>query len=274
MRLRPVRPQTRPPLTLRAPLAAASARSTSRGGMACVTRQAALAPVTWRQQPTPAPSAARPGSGFGGGSEDALRLPSPAVREAALVPSVRRRVVGTVRRPRRPLPRLRVWRPQADRWPRRGRGSGDRGRSSGGAVNALKAPRTCKGCGCTDERGCRTPMGSCFWVRPGVCSACASDAALAKKVGPRNLSVWRRSPSVRNAASRGRTFVRRGPGLRHMVDASRGTHTVCGISIGPPKPKGPYDSGHSWRVVGKDDKTKICGSCDRMKDADTMQGRP
>jgi hypothetical protein len=70
-------------------------------------------------------------------------------------------------------------------------------------------------------------------------------------------------------------FVRRGPGLRHIVDESRGTHTVCGCSLEAPKPSRTPGvlTGVRWRLVGKDDKTKVCGSCDRMKDADTMQGR-
>lgn len=28
---------------------------------------------------------------------------------------------------------------------------------------------TCRGCGCTDEAGCR---GGCYWAGPGYCSAC------------------------------------------------------------------------------------------------------
>lgn len=31
--------------------------------------------------------------------------------------------------------------------------------------------RTCRECGCTDERGC---PGGCWWVLPDVCSSCAA----------------------------------------------------------------------------------------------------
>jgi len=31
----------------------------------------------------------------------------------------------------------------------------------------------CKVCGCTDEGACQTAEGSCHWVEPDLCSACA-----------------------------------------------------------------------------------------------------
>lgn len=34
---------------------------------------------------------------------------------------------------------------------------------------------TCRGCGCTDEFAC---PGGCFWIAPGLCSACAAAAAI------------------------------------------------------------------------------------------------
>lgn len=34
---------------------------------------------------------------------------------------------------------------------------------------------TCRGCGCTDELAC---PGGCFWIEPGLCSACAAAAAM------------------------------------------------------------------------------------------------
>jgi hypothetical protein len=69
------------------------------------------------------------------------------------------------------------------------------------------------------------------------------------------------------------TFVRRGAGTRHIVDVNRHTHTVCGLSLESPKKTSPYDSGHPWREVDKGSTAKLCGSCDRMKDAETMRGR-
>jgi hypothetical protein len=41
--------------------------------------------------------------------------------------------------------------------------------------------RTCRVCGCTDDRACVTDDGPCHWVAPDLCSACAqhsSDCAL------------------------------------------------------------------------------------------------
>lgn len=32
--------------------------------------------------------------------------------------------------------------------------------------------RTCRICGCTDERDCE---GGCYWVEPGLCSQCADE---------------------------------------------------------------------------------------------------
>lgn len=32
---------------------------------------------------------------------------------------------------------------------------------------------TCVHCGCSDERAC---PGGCYWIVPGLCSACAFDA--------------------------------------------------------------------------------------------------
>ncbi len=35
-------------------------------------------------------------------------------------------------------------------------------------------PPPCRICGCTPERACRMPDGGgCWWVAPGLCSACA-----------------------------------------------------------------------------------------------------
>lgn len=31
---------------------------------------------------------------------------------------------------------------------------------------------TCRVCGCTDSRACVTADGPCYWVEPGLCSAC------------------------------------------------------------------------------------------------------
>jgi hypothetical protein len=36
----------------------------------------------------------------------------------------------------------------------------------------MTATRSCRGCGCTDARACRTPLGPCFWVEADLCSAC------------------------------------------------------------------------------------------------------
>ncbi len=38
------------------------------------------------------------------------------------------------------------------------------------AAAAEEGPRSCRGCGCTDERACR---GGCYWVAPNLCSRCA-----------------------------------------------------------------------------------------------------
>lgn len=35
-------------------------------------------------------------------------------------------------------------------------------------------PRACEVCGCTDEEACTAGRGPCWWVRPGLCSACAA----------------------------------------------------------------------------------------------------
>jgi hypothetical protein len=37
------------------------------------------------------------------------------------------------------------------------------------AAAAEEGPRRCRGCGCTDERGCR---GGCSWVEFDLCSRC------------------------------------------------------------------------------------------------------
>lgn len=42
-------------------------------------------------------------------------------------------------------------------------------------VTAPVRPRTCRVCGCTDDRACMTGDGPCFWIgdRDDLCSACA-----------------------------------------------------------------------------------------------------
>ena len=39
---------------------------------------------------------------------------------------------------------------------------------------------TCERCGCTDNRACVDASGEpCCWIKPRLCSACATDAELA-----------------------------------------------------------------------------------------------
>ena len=37
------------------------------------------------------------------------------------------------------------------------------------------APRTCRVCGCTDDKACLPPGGPCHWVEPDLCSACRPE---------------------------------------------------------------------------------------------------
>ena len=38
--------------------------------------------------------------------------------------------------------------------------------------------RSCRTCGCTDDRSCRTASGPCYWVEEDLCSACAMRMVL------------------------------------------------------------------------------------------------
>ena len=66
-------------------------------------------------------------------------------------------------------------------------------------------------------------------------------------------------------------YVRRGAGLAHLVTNKRPTHTVCGLELEPKRTK--WDTGHPFRTVPKKAVTKVCSSCDRMKNADTVRDR-
>jgi hypothetical protein len=37
-----------------------------------------------------------------------------------------------------------------------------------------KQPAVCRDCGCTNETPCLTEAGPCYWVKPSLCSACAT----------------------------------------------------------------------------------------------------
>lgn len=41
------------------------------------------------------------------------------------------------------------------------------------ATGVVAKVRTCRVCGCTDERACMTIEGPCYWVAEDLCSACA-----------------------------------------------------------------------------------------------------
>src|SRR5690349_5772136 len=38
----------------------------------------------------------------------------------------------------------------------------------------MRAEQTCRVCGCTEDKACLTTAGPCWWVEPGLCSACAA----------------------------------------------------------------------------------------------------
>jgi hypothetical protein len=54
------------------------------------------------------------------------------------------------------------------------------------ATRPFAVEQTCEVCGCTDSRACMTDQGPCFWVAPGLCSACAGKmlAGEAMPLGP------------------------------------------------------------------------------------------
>jgi hypothetical protein len=55
------------------------------------------------------------------------------------------------------------------------------GQIAGIAARALGEPRTCRVCGCTDERAC---PGGCSWVEEDLCSACAGEPCLPAGLQP------------------------------------------------------------------------------------------
>lgn len=48
------------------------------------------------------------------------------------------------------------------------------------AMRPFAAEQTCEVCGCTDSRACMTDQGPCFWVKPGLCSACVEKQFVAE----------------------------------------------------------------------------------------------
>lgn len=57
----------------------------------------------------------------------------------------------------------------------------------------------CEGCGCTDEFSCGTD--GCYWVQPGLCSACAVEPEISgfhnHKIA---LPIYRTAPIPRRVA--------------------------------------------------------------------------
>ena len=64
-------------------------------------------------------------------------------------------------------------------------------------IKTPMADRSCRGCGCTDERAC---PGGCSWVTPNLCSACSfqisSKAAQDLLDQPMVHPVWARVDAI------------------------------------------------------------------------------
>ena len=52
-------------------------------------------------------------------------------------------------------------------------------------AKAKAKKRTCRVCGCTDEKACLTACGPCFWVTRNLCSGCATAAQIGRALAKR-----------------------------------------------------------------------------------------
>lgn len=78
------------------------------------------------------------------------------------------------------------------------------------------ALRSCRICGCTDDRACVTNGTPCHWAQPGLCSACVPVARLQDAIRIANLLIpvnsakteWLGLPGVTEAIGTPRSLPR------------------------------------------------------------------